>query len=69
MSDAISIAGAGLQAAFARFNGAAASLAGNPQDPIPAIATVMETRLEVRADLAVMRTAQRMQQSLLDILV
>ena len=68
MSDAIGIAAGGLATAFARFNSAAAGIAGNREDALPQIVALKQAQLEAEANLAVMRTATRMQKSLLDIL-
>jgi hypothetical protein len=68
MRDAMTIAAGGLQTAFNRFNTAAARVTADPQDPAPGIVAMTQSRLAAGADLAVMRVADRMQKSLLDIL-
>jgi hypothetical protein len=71
MSDAMTIATGGLQTAFSRFNGAASKLLDAQRqngDMASQVVTLKQAEIGARADLMVLKTAEGMQKSLLDIL-
>lgn len=66
---ALSIASAGLSAATNRFEASAQRTAGGAADLATEVVEQVSARQEFSANLAVMRTADRTSQQLLDILV
>jgi hypothetical protein len=70
MSDIASIAAAGLNASTARFTASASRVAQDPHaDLVSELVTQKQAAVDFEANVAVLKTANSMQKSLLDILV
>jgi hypothetical protein len=66
----LAVAAGGIARGFERANGAAASIAraGGPGDLATDMVTLSTAAIEVRANVAVARTAQEMQKTLVDLI-
>ncbi len=70
MNSIVSIATAGLNASTARFDASAKRVAQDPHADLPAeLVTQKTASLDFEANIAVMKTANKMAKSVLDILV
>lgn len=65
----MSIAASGIQTAFARFGSAAASAVTPGADPAAAMTGMAQAQSDVMANLAVLKAADAMSKTLLDITV